>query len=211
MDEPRKLQHFVLMQSRVDPAPFLQEIERQDGAWDAHTGRQDKIPVQGEARAIPLRGMRRSQAYGRKNCNVHEARWTGGSEPYPYARAFLEGLAASLDARMGRAKLVMLPAGRRVYPHIDRGRYYKLHDRYHLVLHSPDGSYLKAAEESIRMQAGELWWFDNRQMHEAINDGEHPRIHMIFDMLPRKAWDEAGRQRMAAAARQDEVQEGVAA
>ena len=34
------------------------------------------------------------------------------------------------------------------------------------------------------MKEGELWWFDNDQMHEAHNDGDQDRIHMIFDMLP---------------------------
>ena len=34
------------------------------------------------------------------------------------------------------------------------------------------------------MQEGELWWFDNDQMHEAFNDGDEDRIHIIFDLLP---------------------------
>jgi len=34
------------------------------------------------------------------------------------------------------------------------------------------------------MQVGELWWFDNNAMHEAYNDGDTDRIHMIFDLLP---------------------------
>ncbi len=35
------------------------------------------------------------------------------------------------------------------------------------------------------MQTGELWWFDNKQMHEARNDSDEDRIHFIFDLLPR--------------------------
>ena len=34
------------------------------------------------------------------------------------------------------------------------------------------------------MAEGELWWFDNDQMHEAFNDGGEDRIHIIFDLLP---------------------------
>ena len=78
----------------------------------------------------------------------------------------------------------VLPAGRRVYPHIDRGEYYKVRNRYHFVLRSADGSWLKAADEEVRMKEGEVWWFDNNQMHEAHNDGDQDRIHIIFDMLP---------------------------
>ena len=35
------------------------------------------------------------------------------------------------------------------------------------------------------MREGELWWFDNRAVHEAFNDGDEDRIHLIFDLLPR--------------------------
>jgi hypothetical protein len=35
------------------------------------------------------------------------------------------------------------------------------------------------------MQEGELWWFDNKAVHEARNDGQEDRIHLIFDLLPR--------------------------
>jgi hypothetical protein len=195
------LHNFLLVQDRIDPRPFLAEIDGQPGAWEAQTGRQEKIPVQGEAKAIPLRGMRKSMAYGRAGRDVHEARWTSSSTAYPHARTFLEAIAERLDARMGRAKLVLLPPGRRVYPHIDRGTYYRLHDRYHLVLQSPDGSFLKSGGEEVRMAEGQLWWFDNRKMHEAINDGSHPRIHLIFDLLPRANWAEAEAQRERAAAK----------
>lgn len=34
------------------------------------------------------------------------------------------------------------------------------------------------------MRSGELWWFDNDQLHEARNDADDDRIHLIFDLLP---------------------------
>jgi aspartyl/asparaginyl beta-hydroxylase (cupin superfamily) len=125
---------------------------------------------------------------------VQESRWTGGSARFPLIRHFLQSVAEDLDCDLGRAKLVALPAGRRVYPHIDRGRYYQLHDRYHLVLRSPLGSWLRAGDEEVRMQEGELWWFDNRQIHEAHTDGEEDRIHLIFDMLAPANREKAARQ-----------------
>ncbi|MEM6676816.1 MAG: aspartyl/asparaginyl beta-hydroxylase domain-containing protein, partial [Pseudomonadota bacterium] len=55
---------------------------------------------------------------------------------------------------------------------------------YHFVLRSSAGSWMRAGDEEVRMQEGQLWWFDNNQMHEAHNDGDQDRIHLIFDMLP---------------------------
>lgn len=178
------MQYFKRLKSDVDPTPFLNEIDGIEDAWAQSTGRQDKIKVQREAMAIPLRGLRKSAIGDRKRSDVHESRWTSGSKRFVLARKFLEDFAEEQDSILGRAKIVCLPAGKRVYPHIDRGDYYRVRNRYHFVLRSPDGSWLKASNEEVRMQEGELWWFDNDQMHEAYNDGVEDRIHMIFDMLP---------------------------
>ncbi|MGK7915145.1 MAG: aspartyl/asparaginyl beta-hydroxylase domain-containing protein [Prochloraceae cyanobacterium] len=35
----------------------------------------------------------------------------------------------------------------------------------------------------MRMKPGELWWFDNKKPHEAINEADDWRIHLIFDVL----------------------------
>lgn len=194
------MQYFKLIRSHVDPGPFLDEIASADGAWDASTGRQDKIAVQREALAIPLRGLRKSAIGDRRRRDVHESRWTTTSERFPVACGFLKAMAEALDSELSRAKIVCLPAGRRVYPHVDRGEYYRLRDRYHLVLKSTHGSWLKAGDEEIRMGEGELWWFDNDQPHEAFNDGEEDRIHMIFDLLPRARVPEAFPERADAVA-----------
>ena len=178
------MENFRCVKSGLNPEPFLTEIANVSDAWGAATGRQDKIAVQREALAIPLRGLRKSAIGERKRRDVHESRWTSGSVDFPVARAFLEAFAEETGGLLGRGKIVCLPAGKRVYPHIDRGEYYRPRDRYHFVLKSSTGSWLKAEEEEVRMKEGELWWFDNNKMHEAFNDGEEDRIHIIFDMLP---------------------------
>jgi hypothetical protein len=192
------MDNFRLVRSRIDVAPFLQALRAVDSAWDLQTGRQEKVRVQREALSVPLRGLRKSRLYGRPRRDVHESRWTSGSARFPLFRQFLEEVAASLDSELGRAKLVLLPSGRRVYPHIDRGLYYRLHERHHLVLKSTRGSWLRSGGETVRMREGELWWFDNRQVHEAHNDGDEGRIHLIFDLLPAQRRAEAARQRREA-------------
>ncbi len=185
------MKYFKRILQNVPTEPLLTEIASVSDAWAQASGRQDKIAVQREALAIPLRGLRQSMLFGRKRRDVHESRWTTGSETFPLARAFITDVATLLDADLSRAKIVCLPAGRRVYPHIDRGEYYRVRGRYHLVLKSTAGSWLKAGDEEIRMREGELWWFDNDQMHEAHNDGDEDRIHIIFDLLPAEMREKA--------------------
>lgn len=185
------MKYFNRIRVNIPTEPFLNEIASVDDAWAQATGRQDKIKVQREALAIPLRGLRKTQMYGRKRCDVHESRWTTSAMAFPLARGFIQDVAIALNADPGRAKIVCLPAGRRVYPHIDRGEYYRLRGRYHFILKSSAGSWMKAGDEEIRMREGELWWFDNDQMHEAENDGVEDRIHIIFDLLPAEMREKA--------------------
>ena len=37
------------------------------------------------------------------------------------------------------------------------------------------------------MQEGELWWFDPTVSHEAFNDADEDRIHVIVDVLSRQS------------------------
>ncbi len=115
-----------------------------------------------------------SMCSGRRNPSCFEL---------PHASAYIEDLTTQFRGLPGRAAIVRLRPHGRVYEHIDRGIYYQLRDRYHLVLRSRVGSRLRAGPEEIRMQEGELWWFDNCLPHEAFNDSDEPRLHLIFDIL----------------------------
>ncbi len=61
-----KMKNFTLIKSNVDVQPQLKELLSIDNPWELHTGRQSKIKVQREARAIPLRGSVKSKAMGQK-------------------------------------------------------------------------------------------------------------------------------------------------
>ena len=174
---------FRLIRRDVDVAPFLEEIDERPEVWLEQTGRRS-IRVQAAAEAIPIRGLRKSKIAGRKRRDVHESRYTTLSRSFPYTRRFLEEFARSMEAELGRAKIVNLPPGKRVLPHVDRGEYYACRDRYHLVLDS-SAAWMRAGDEEVSMKPGELWWFDNKSIHEAWNPSARRRIHLIFDLKPR--------------------------
>lgn len=48
------------------------------------------------------------------------------------------------------------------------------------------------------MREGELWWFDNKAVHEARNDSASDRIHLIFDLIPADRQVPAGTEHPAA-------------
>lgn len=182
--QDHSLTNFELVRRAIDPAPFLAEIAAIDDVWHLNTGRQDKIKVQQEALAIALRGVKKSVIGQRDRRDVHETRATTLSRRFPYTMAFLQSFALERQGEVSRAKIVSLPPGHRVYPHIDRGDYYARRDRYHLVLKTGPGCWLRAGEEQVEMQLGELWRFDNKAVHEAYNGSSGDRIHFIFDLRP---------------------------
>jgi aspartyl/asparaginyl beta-hydroxylase (cupin superfamily) len=100
--------------------------------------------------------------------------------------SLLEQFAVERNATLQRALLVRLQPHGTVYPHIDRGEYYAIRDRYHLPITSPGGSWLCSGGEEIAMREGELWWFDNKATHHSRNDSDEWRTHVIFDLLPRR-------------------------
>lgn len=179
------MRYFRKLAANHNVDHVLDEIAGHSAAWAVQAGRQ-RIRVQAEANAIPLRGLRRSQIMGRRRRDVHESRFTSLADRFSEMVSMLRGFAEELDGRPGRAKIALLPPAAKVLPHSDRGLYYKVRDRYHFVVQSRDGSLLRAGDEEVRMQTGELWWFDNKAIHSATNESEHPRIHLIFDLLPNR-------------------------
>lgn len=180
------MKHFKLVKSGIDVRPFRSEIEAVPEAWELSTGRKDNVTVQREAEAIPIRILARAPDDPRKNWDIQHSRWASVSKRFPVIRSFLAAFAAEQVAELSRARLVRLPPGARVYSHFDRGEYYRLRDRFHLIIQGSAGSYLQAGREKVSMKEGELWWFNNKKTHEAWNEGEEDRIHFIFDLLPRK-------------------------
>jgi outer membrane protein assembly factor BamB/orotate phosphoribosyltransferase len=176
------MKYFKLVRSGVDVAPLLEEVRSQEQAWLLNTSRQDKIRVQRDTNTIFLSGP-----VARPDLNVNEnqeSRLTTVSALFPRALAFMNGLAEEMNSQLSRATIVRLKPKSQVSRHIDVGSYYLIRDRFHLVLYSSAGSVLMSGGEQVRMREGELWWFDNKQYHEAYNESDEWRIHYIFDLLP---------------------------
>jgi hypothetical protein len=90
--EERVMKHFRRVRDKVEIQPILEELARQPEAWSAQTGRQ-KIAVQREADAIPIRGLQRSKIGDRKRRDVHASRYTTLSQSFPAVVEFIERFA----------------------------------------------------------------------------------------------------------------------
>ena len=183
-DETTK--HFLKIAEGIDLMPIRAELAANPEAWLADTSRQTKVRCQRETETIYLRSAVKPFPPGIDNGNdVHESRATRMSQRFPDTLAWCEAFARSTGGRLGRVVLVSLRPKGRVYPHVDHGAYYAVRDRFHLVVDSPSGSPLITEDETAVLQEGELWVFDNKKRHEATNQSDMSRIHLIFDVEPK--------------------------
>jgi aspartyl/asparaginyl beta-hydroxylase (cupin superfamily) len=178
--------HFALMKADVNAGSLLNEISHQAELWTLNTSRQDNVRVQRETNNIHLRGAVKPVPDGFHLNDWHPTRKTGLVERFPEIYGFVERFANEVKGKLSRLTIVRLNPNSRVYPHIDEGEYYLVRDRYHLVLRSKGGSEMICGDERVVFQEGELWWFDNKAPHEAFNQSDEGRIHVIFDVLPEK-------------------------
>jgi hypothetical protein len=180
------MKHFKRMKEQVDVGPFLDELRSFQGDWS--DWRAKTVPLHRETLSIPLREPVLSQ--GELYIHCERDRKTEHYAKFPQLTAFLEQFADGVHGRLSRANIVSLRSGGKVYAHIDHGAYYKNRDRYHMVLQSPSGSRMLSGGEECVWREGEVWWFDNKAMHEAHNPSDGAdRIHVIFDIKPFTFWE----------------------
>ena len=79
-----------------------------------------------------------------------------------------------------RCGFLSLPIDGYVGAHIDEGTYYLTRDRYHISI-AGQYQYFCGNETAI-VDAGTLFWFNNKMPHGAVNLGEETRITFVFDM-----------------------------
>lgn len=88
----------------------------------------------------------------------------------------------------GRVFIAKLKPGGVVIPHCDYGMYADHFERFHLVLTSDEGNEFFVQDgtghrESLYMKPGELFWFNHKEAHWAVNNSKNPRMHLIIDAV----------------------------
>jgi hypothetical protein len=180
------MRYFRRLEAGIDVAPLLRELSDHPEVWTLDTRRQGSIDVQRETESAAICRHAEQLTFleeRQRSAVRYVGRPTRTARLLPKTLEFVQHLARQLHGIPGRAVVVRLKPRGRVYEHIDGGIYYELRHRYHLVLRSVAGSRLRSGNEEVRMQEGELWWFENRQPHAAANDSDEDRIHLIVDIL----------------------------
>ena len=173
----------------------LHRFEKSQGIWKADTYLRDypQGPF-GDTESVILRFPPRSVHETEEALKKHEANFDqheNVDQPafklLPEARPLVFGLMAAVQGeRLGRVIINKLRPGGRIFPHRDTPAHAEYWDRHHIVLQAYPGVVFRAGEESVYMATGEIWWFDNSEEHEVINNSDDDRIHMVVDIRTSK-------------------------
>ena len=170
---------FKLLASDINILPILKQVAENWGDFKGLS-----IAVQKEImrinliNGVPLPRTGNEGKQTRLN-NSDETIKTELYHKYTECVCFLDWFEKIYGGKIHRVTIAYLPADGKVYPHIDKGKYYENKDRFHLVL---SGYYDYIVDgETQRFGAGDLFWFDNKKVHSSINATPIPRISLIFD------------------------------
>lgn len=179
------MKYLLRLGQGLNMTPLMAEIQRQPELWKADTYLRDypQGPF-GDVETIFIRFPPASVTeMEREAKDQHECVWMDGLLHLPSARPLIFSLMQTVQGeRLGRVMINKIRPGGRIFPHADTPVHAEYWSRHHYVIQSSPGVIFKVGDEQAFMQSGECWWFDNRQVHEVLNNSAEDRIHLIVDI-----------------------------
>lgn len=178
----------------VDPTKLLISIKSKPNLWKEDTYLRDypQGPF-GEIESIMLRFPEKRvfeqeeevEAYkrGEHFYDQHESIDYPAYAILSEARQMIMGLMAYVQGeRLGRVMINKIAPGGKIFPHADTPEHTNYYTRFHIVLQSAPGCFIRAENEQLEMRGGDVFWFNNKLEHEVINNSNVDRISMVIDI-----------------------------
>lgn len=182
------MKHFELVDSGIDVAPLLAELELHPELWDQNTNRTRADVFKGTS-DIWVRARARGELVTTENFREpHEQSWYPAWSDLTALHPIVFGLMATIKATsLGSILITRIPPGGRILPHNDKGSWHAEHfDRkIYVPLKTNDFCINYCGDEAVTMGVGEAWFFDNLTTHWVKNDGPTERITVIVCMRNR--------------------------
>ena len=97
----------------------------------------------------------------------------------------LSALSKSYEYCDFTAIILLLPAGAKIEPHVDQGRWFRLAHRIHVPLITNPDVEFRVGGDCVSMKVGKAYEIDNaNKIHSVVNNGATDRVHLVVDLLP---------------------------
>lgn len=179
------MKNFFKLASNINMTPLMVQIMRQPELWKEDTYLRDY--PQGPFSDVETIFLRFPPAsvteLERSQKDQHENVWMDGAIHLPAARQIIFSLMNTVEGeRLGRCMINKIRPGGRIYAHADTPVHADYWERFHVVIKSGPGCNFRCGDETINMQTGEVWWFENAIEHEVTNNSAEERLHLIIDI-----------------------------
>lgn len=189
------MKNFMLIAQGVDVTPLNLATKRRPGLWKEDTYLRDY--PQGPFKQIesimlrfPVKSVFETEEELKNHVSTYDQHENIDYPAYaelPEARPLvMQLMARAAGERLGRVMINKIAPGGVIFSHVDTKSHTDYYSRFHIVLESKPGVVFRAGDEQIYMAPGEVWWFDNAQEHEVINNSAEDRVHMIVDIRASK-------------------------
>lgn len=96
---------------------------------------------------------------------------------------YLSQVLGSLNAVLGRVRLMRLAPGAEVSPHVDTNHYWNERVRVHVPVVTHPSVQFHCGDAHTHMGPGECWVFDTWRLHRVVNPSDHVRVHLVIDTV----------------------------
>lgn len=111
----------------------------------------------------------------------HDSIWYPAYYELPEIKKIVFDVMAMVDGeRLGGILITKLPPGGRIQPHTDAGWHAGYYDKYYVPIENYKGAIFGFTSGNIDPELGDVYWFDNSNLHWVHNDTKHDRIAMII-------------------------------
>ena len=174
------MKNIRIIKTGVDVSRILNQLQQYPEDWGSqknieNTKQQDptKYTTTADVLQLIMGGVETEEQYvGNTEICIQTPAYEKHTEIINYLRKYFK--------KLRRCGFLALPVGQIVGTHIDEGTYYLTKDRYHLSI---QGKYeYTVGEETVIVEPGTLFWFNNKLPHKAVNIGDNVRITFVFDV-----------------------------
>lgn len=162
----------------VDVKPLVKEIEAHPELWNQY-GQRKKTVAHAEMSDIWIR-YNAIENFGPHFNDEHDPVWYPSYKALPALKDIIYPLMAEVEGeRIGGVLITRIPPGCEIKPHIDKSWHVDYYDKFYVSLKSEAGANFYCGEEVLNPKAGEVWRFDNRELHWVINESNEDRMTLI--------------------------------
>jgi hypothetical protein len=172
-----------MIAERFEVAPLMAELDQHPEIWNA-------IPYRTKFEGSPHREVDdiwvRYRPLGEWDGGAHfndehESKWYPVVGTIPTARLLAIELAARLDAeRLGGVLITRVPAGKQVYPHIDKGWHARFYEKFIIQIAAAPDQAFYFEDGQLAARPGDCYWFDNSASHWVVNPTSEDRVSLII-------------------------------